>query len=229
MGPASDSPLPHETPAFQNAAEYAVVIRFTVAGGARQRTAERRAERVAERLASAAARAADVVAVSAVTGPASSDGSDDAILAPRSVRFAAANTGHAAYSDPQKLDRYLDPEHERALASLRAANAAYRARQDADRQRRQAVGCANAHRVGLLLFGDRRSCECVYCRPEDHLTARELAVSAPHLFPPPSCLCATPTPDGGRCMHHRHVEVVVLDGDPDALQQLAEACGREER
>lgn len=219
-----DNRPPHEAPAFQNAAEYAVVIRFTVAGGARQRTAERRAERVAERLASAAARAADVVAVSAVTGPANSDGT---VLVPRQVHFAAANTGHAAYGDPQKLDRYLDPEHERALASLQAVNAAYRARQHADRQRRRDLGCANAHRVGS--FGDRRSCECAYCRPEDHLTARELAASAPHLFPPPSCLCATPTPDGGRCLHHRHVELVVLDGDPEALQQLAEACGGGQR
>lgn len=219
-----DNRHPHETPAFQNAAEYAVVIRFTVAGGARQRTAERRAERVAERLASSAARAANVVEVSAVTGPARSDGT---ILVPRRVHFAAANTGHATYGEPCKLDRYLEPEHERALASLQAANAAYRARQHADRQRRQALGCANAHRVGS--FGDRRSCECVYCRPQDHLTARELAANAPHLFPPPSCLCAIPTPDGGRCMHHRHVELVVLDGDPEALQQLTEAYGREER
>lgn len=226
MAPASEpeSLLPHQTPAFKNAAEYVVAVRFTVAGGARRQTAERRAERVAQRVASAAARAADVVAVSAVTGPTSADGE---ILVPRRVHFAAANTGHAAYGDPQKLDRYLDPEHERALASLQAANAAYRARQDADRQRRRALGCANAHRVGS--FGDRRSCECVYCRPEDHLSARELAVSAPHVFPPPSCLCATPTPDGGRCLHHRHVELVVLDGDPQALGQLAEACGRGQR
>ncbi|MEX2620498.1 MAG: hypothetical protein WD250_09790 [Egibacteraceae bacterium] len=148
-------------------------------------------------------------------------------MVPRRVRFAAANTGHGAYGEPHKLDRYLDPEHERALASLRAANVAYRARQDADRQRRQALGCANAHRLGS--FGDRRPCECVYCRPQDHLSARELAASAPHLFPPPSCLCATPTPDGGRCLHHRDVELVVLDGDPPALRQLADRSGGDRR
>jgi len=125
--------LPHETPAFQNAAEYVVAITFTVAGGARARTADGRAEGVAERLANAAARAAGVVKVAAVTGPASGDGT---MLVPRRVHFSAANTGHANTGDPHKLDRYLDPEHERALASLKAANAAYRARQEADRARR---------------------------------------------------------------------------------------------
>ena len=101
-----ERPLPHETPQFQNAAEYVVAITYTVAGGARRRTAERRAERVAERLANAAARAADVVEVSAVTGPTSSDGT---MLIPRRVHFAAANSGQATYGDPHKLDRYLDP------------------------------------------------------------------------------------------------------------------------
>jgi hypothetical protein len=215
---------PHETAAFQNSAKYVVAVTFTLAGGARRRTAERRAERIAERLASTAARAAGVVDVSAVTGPTSSDGT---MLVPRRVHFSAANTGHATYGDPGKLDRYLDPEHERALASLAAANEAYRARQNADRKRRQAVGCVNAHRVGLP--GDRRSCECVYCRPDDHLAARELDASGSHWFTPPACLCGTPTPAGGRCMHHRRVEVVVIDGDPDALRQLAEASRRGER
>lgn len=71
---APEPPPAHETPQFQNAVEYIVAITFTVAGGARQRTADRRAERVAERLANAAARAANVVEVAAVTGPSSSDG-----------------------------------------------------------------------------------------------------------------------------------------------------------
>lgn len=215
---------PHETPQFQNAVEYIVAITFTVAGGARQRTADRRAERVAERLANAAARAANVVEVAAVTGPSSSDGT---MLVPRRVHFAAANTGHATHAELQKLDCYLDPEHERALRSLRAANEAYRARQDADRKRRQAVGCANAYRVGLP--GDRRSCACAYCRPDDHLVARELAENDSHWFTPLACVCGTPTPTGGRCMHHRSVELVVIEGDPQALRQLPEASRREER
>jgi hypothetical protein len=93
-----------------------------------------------ERLANAAPRAADVVEVSAVAGFAGGDGT---LLAPRRVHFSAADTRHVTYGDPDKLDRYLDPEHERALASLLAANEAYRARQRADRERRQAVGCTN--------------------------------------------------------------------------------------
>ena len=221
---AHERPLPHETPQFQNAAEYVVAITFTVAGGKRRQTAQRRAERVAERLANATARAADVVEVSAVTGPTSSDGT---MLIPRRVHFAAANSGQATYGDPRKLDRYLDPDHERALASLREANRAYRARQEADRERREAVGCANTHRVGLP--GDRRPCDCVYCRPDDHLAARELAAKGSHWFTPPSCLCGTPTPAGGRCLRHRDVHIVVIDGDPEALQQLAETTRHGER
>jgi hypothetical protein len=213
---ASDSPAPHETPQFQNAARYVVSVTFTVAGGARRETAERRAEKVAERLASAAARAAGVVEVTAVAGSAGSDGT---IVVPRRVHFAAANTGAGTYADPQTLDRYLDPEFERALASLKAANEAFRARQQADRQRRLAVGCTNAY--GASLFRERQRCECVYCQPDDYLVAHELAGRGSHWFGPLRCLCGTPTPTGGRCMHHRDATLVLLDGDPVSLQQLA--------
>jgi hypothetical protein len=209
----------HERPEFSNAARWTVAVTFTVTGGARPRTADRRAERITERLVNAAARAADVVEVSAVAGPTADDGN---MLAPRRVQFSAANTGQATYGEPRKLDRYLDPDHERALASLREANRAYRARQEADRKRREAVGCANTHRVGLP--GDRRRCDCVYCRPDDHLAARELAAKGSHWFTPPSCLCGHPTPAGGPCLRHRDVEIVVIDGDPEALQQLADAA-----
>ena len=133
----------HEHPRFVNSATYAVVVNVTVAGGARRRTAYRRAEKIAERLADTAARAADVVAVSAVTGPVGTDGE---IICPTTVAFSRANTGAGRPGDEGKLTRYLDPDHERARASLVAADARYRAEQRADRERRRVVGCPNLQR-----------------------------------------------------------------------------------
>lgn len=218
---------PHETPAFQNAVRYAVVVTFTVADGARRRTAERRARKVAERLANAAARAAGVVEVTAVAGVATEDESGARILTPERVRFAAANSGQGTYGEPGKLDRYLDPEHERALVSLRAANEAYRTRQRADRERRAAVGCANQHRVGLP--GDRCPCECVYCRPQDHLAARELAAEGAHWWAELRCVCGSRASAGVPCLRHRGVRVVALAGDPAALCELAALSGEQLR
>ncbi len=117
----------HEHDRFRNAAVYRVTVTYTVAGSARPATARRHAEKVADQIASAAARLRNVVEVRAVAGPAGSDGE---ILAPTRVRFTAANSGSGTYSDPDKLDRYLDPDHERALASLDAANAAWRRRRE---------------------------------------------------------------------------------------------------
>ena len=117
----------HEHDRFRNAAVHTIAVTYTVAGGARPATARRRAEKVADRIASAAARLRDVVDVRAVAGLAGSDGE---ILNPIRVRFAAANSGSGTYSGPDKLDRYLDPDHERALDSLNAANAAWRRTQE---------------------------------------------------------------------------------------------------
>lgn len=117
----------HEHNRFRNAAVHTIAVTYTVAGGARPATARRRAEKVADRIASAAARLRDVVDVRAVAGPAGSNGE---IGSPSRVRFTAANSGSGTYSEPDKLDRYLDPDHERALASLDAANAAWRRRQE---------------------------------------------------------------------------------------------------
>lgn len=77
---------PHETDRFRNAATYTIAVTFTVAGGARSRTAHRRAEKAAERITVAAARLADVVDARAVVGLAGQDGE---LLAPQVVRFAA--------------------------------------------------------------------------------------------------------------------------------------------
>lgn len=138
---------PHERDEFRNAARWTVCVSFTVAGGSRSRTAAGRAERVTARLASAAARLAGVVEVAAVSGPSWSDRPFEP-LAPRTVFFDAANSGQGAYGRPQLLSRYVDPEHERALVSLAQANAAWRAREQADRERRRAVDCANAYGLG---------------------------------------------------------------------------------
>jgi hypothetical protein len=209
----------HEDPRFYHAVTYTIAITVTVAGGARWDTSWRRADRLAERLASAAARAKDAVEVTAVAG-ASHDGE---ILMPRRVSFAGGNTG---LGSGRKLSRYLDPDHERALASLAAANARYRAKQQADRDRRTAVGCANVYRGGSL---PERPCPCVYCEPEDHeLGLRQAERFGSHMFGH-RCLCGVGVPEAhGRCLRHRDVEIVLLDGDGAALQLLARADDREE-
>lgn len=157
---------------------------------------------------------AGVVEVSA-RGGASREGD---VHWPSPISFAAANPGRG---EQGRLTRYLDPRHERALRSLAAANAAYRERRQADQDRRQAVGCANAY--PSLLEPSCAPCECVYCLPDEH-TADPLDTPTGERWSlPPRCLCGVPVPDeGGRCLAHRCVELVVLDGDAQALIGLAE-------
>ncbi len=203
---------PHETPEFRNAAEFTVMITFKVAGGVRPRTAEGRARKVAERLAAAATRMAGVVEVSA-RGGVSFAGE---VHWPSPISFAAASAG---CGEQGRLTRYLDPGHERALRSLAAANAADRERRQADQDRRRAVGCANAY--PSLLEPSCAPCECVYCLPGER--AGPLDTPAGERLFPPRCLCGVPVPaEGGRCLAHRGVELVVLDGDAQALVGLAE-------
>lgn len=210
---------PYETPAFQNAAEYTVTLTFVIAGGKRRGTAQRRGERVAERLTNYAARLADVVDLVA-TGGLSHKGE---VTMPRRVHFAAANTARGQPDVSGKLDRYVDPERDRALRALAADNAAAKARAEADRQRRSALGCRNVYRP--LLTG-KQHCDCVYCRPADHLMdirGLERGDAAGLRFVTPRCLCghrvALP---GQRCTLHRDTRLVVLDGDPPELHLLAD-------
>lgn len=209
----------YQTPAFQHAVEYTVSLRLVIAGGKRRGTAERRGLRVAERLASYAARLADVVEVTGAAGV-SHDGQ---VSFPRPIQFAAANTARSTRERPGTLSRYLDPERDRALRELAADNAAARARKDADRQRRSALGCRNTYQPTL---DGERPCECVYCRPEDHLLAfrRLQRGEADSLrVATPRCLCGQPVAmTGQRCLRHRDPRLVVLDGDPPALQLLAD-------
>jgi hypothetical protein len=179
-----------------------------VAGGARAWTAHRRARKVAERLANAAARAADVVDVSAKLGLVL--GAEVAWT--DSVSFSAANTGRGAFVDPELLFRYLDPDHERALVSLEEANARYRQRRAADRDRRHAVGCVNSHR---LPWSDTRACTCVYCDPVLHLA---LALRGSREGSP-RCLCGELS---SLCRRHDELVPVVLDDDAPELEQLRE-------
>lgn len=215
--------LPHETPEFQNAVEYTVTITFTVAGGRRRGTAERRAEKVAERLASSAARTPGVVEVAARSG----SSFRGEISWPSPVRFDAANNGSEPTGKPDRLTRYRDPEHDRALRSLAAVNAAYRERERADEQRRDAVGCGNTHRTLYQL--QPRACGCVYCRPGQH--ALDAMLDDP---PGPSpwrtyrCLCGVVVPaPGERCLPHRGAQLVLLDGDPGNLVRLHGDSGLE--
>ena len=203
----------HKDPRFVHAATYAVTITYTVAGGARPDTVHRRAGKVAERLANAAARAADVVDVMATVGPV---GVDDEVLAPSPVRFTAANTGTGTDSQPDKLARYLDPDHERARASLAEAYARDRAHRQADQRRRAAVACLNQGFSRLRWH----FCRCVYCDPAIHLAG---AGQEPGPWgEPPQCLCGRAVDvAGGRCRDHRDVQLVVLDGDPPSLVELA--------
>jgi hypothetical protein len=189
-----------------------------VAGGTRWRTGHARAGRIAERLANTAARAKGVVGVRAITG-ASRDGE---VLTPERVCFEAANSGHGTGADPSKLDRYLDPEHERALASLADAHTAARARRQADLDRRQAIGCSNP--AGLTP-GLARPCRCAYCRPDEHL---EIRAAAHEVCADGSrCLCGRPSiPLAFGCRPHRGQQLVVLDGDPPELARLAARIAR---
>lgn len=200
----------HEDPRFTNAATYTVAVTITVAGGARFRTAHRRAEKVAERLANAAARAADVVDASAKLGLVV----NDEVVWTDAVAFSAANTGHGSHAAPERLFRYLDPDHERALVSLEAANARYRQNRVADRDRRQAVGCVNAQR---LPWSDARVCSCVYCDPVLHLA---LALHGDREGSP-RCLCGELS---SLCRRHDGLVPVVLDDDAPELEQLRLRC-----
>ncbi len=206
---------PYQDPAFANSVTYTVAITYTVAGGARYGTADRRARKVAERLASHATRLGGVLEVTAVAGP-SQDGQ---VASPERVRFDQANTGHGTRLEPGKLDRYLDPDYERALASLQAANDAYRARQRADRERRTAVDCRNTHRPVLP---DRCYCECVYCQPDLHLEVTQLPDASGPTDGGRLCLCgASVATADGRCHLHLDVRLVVLAGDDEPLQLLS--------
>jgi hypothetical protein len=204
---------PHETREFTNSVEYTIQLTYVVAGGARWRTAHARARRIAERLANTAARAKGVVDVRAFAG----SSHDGQLLTPERVCFDAANSGHGTGADPPKLDRYLDPDHERALASLADANAAARARRQADFDRRQAIGCSNPAGLGP---GIARPCRCAYCRPNEHLEVR--TETRGPWAEGGRCLCGRPSaPSAFGCRPHRGQQLVVLDGDPPELARLA--------
>lgn len=207
---------PHDDPAFANSLVYTIAVTVRVRGGVRSGTTDRRAQAVAERLANHAARAKHVVETTADIA----ENFGGKLHWTRPVHFAAANSGKPSHGEPAKLDRYLDPEHERGLASLAAHNARHRALTEADRDRRLALGCPNACR----LIGARRPCDCVYCQPDDHYVAVQLQCSSASMAcGPPPCVCGRHTPTGERCESHRNVEVVALEGDPDSLHVLADA------
>lgn len=207
---------PYETPAFSHSAEFTVAITVVVAGGKRHTTADARARRIFERLANHAARSKPALEVTATAG-ASHKGE---ILWNTAVAFTAGNTSPDPLHEG-KFYRYLDPEFEHAKQTLAAANAAAQARREADRRRRRAVGCANAY--PSLLEPGRRSCECAYCEPEDHLLAARPHDSATHGLALGRCLCGTAVPrPGQRCSRHRNVTLELLDGDPAPLQLLAD-------
>lgn len=213
----------HERPEFRNAVSWTVTITFVVAGGARADTARGRAEKVAARIVSATARLAGVVEVRAVAGP-SSGREEFTPLAPRRVLFDAANSGHGTYGRPDLRDRYLDPDRERALASLAEANAADSARRRADESRRRELGCVNSGRSRSDPL--RLSCECVYCAPALFLAGltRPYPEVSPHPIDRPRCVCGV-DPDHPlgqrRCERHRSVRIVVVDGDPESVAEAA--------
>lgn len=202
---------PHERDEFTNAVEYTVAITVVVEGGARHGTADRRARRIAQRLADHAARAKHVVDATAAAG----FSHEGEILSPRGVYFPRANSGHADRDG--KLSRYLDPEHERALLSLRQHNARERKRRQADFDRRVAIGCANAVRSGHY-------CVCVYCLPTGHQPSEWVADHGSTDFRGPAmCPCGRMlAPDKRRCDRHHDVAIVALDGDPPALLEVAD-------
>ncbi len=204
---------PHETDRFRNAATYTVAVTYTVAGGARRETAHRRARVVAERIASAAARLSDVVDASAVAGV---PGPDGTLVARRAVYFANANTGRPDRGG-DKLNRYVDPDHERGLASLADANRQTRDHRDADQVRRQAVACLNTWRTPGR---PSAACTCVYCQPGRHLEL--LTDPSARAVWTPRCICGRPVSDpGDRCTRHTDTEIVVLDDDPDDLTTVS--------
>ncbi|QBI20229.1 transcriptional regulator [Egibacter rhizosphaerae] len=131
---------------------------------------------------------------------------------PLPVRFAAANTGHPASGDPGRLARYLDPEHERALASRAEADRAARQRRRADEDRRRAVGC----RTVAALGGRSGACWCVYCDPAIHLNERRQRAG----WTEGRCVCGALPPHGSACVGHRCHELVVLVGDHPAVALL---------
>lgn len=211
---------PHKAPEFANSTEYTVSITFRVEGGAREQTATRRARKIAERLVNHAARAGNVIEVTAVGGV--SEGGRP--LSTERLPFAAANTGHATNDEPSKLDRYLDPEFERGLDSLAEANAAAPGASEIDRHRRQTLGCLNTTRSATRPLS---RCLCVYCAPVAYEHAvRRAEAGAPHPLVTPRCICGRAVAAAGlRCVRHHSHELVVLDGDPPALQRL----GRRQR
>lgn len=128
--------------------------------------------------------------------------------------------------------RYLDPDHERALASAAQVRAARQALEQADRGRRRALACRNTYRTGLRPHREPvTGCECVYCDPEEHYRPVRLSADRGHNpFVVYRCLCGGPVPAAGqRCGRHRDTAVVVLDGDGSALALLAQAADQEPR
>lgn len=206
----------HETPEFRNAVEYTVTVTFRVAGAARYAAGRRRAQRIAERIAASAARMAGVVEVTARGGQ-SSDGKASLTYP---LRFEGANTGTAALGEPEKLDRYLDPDRERALQDLAAANRAHEDAHRRDRERRIALGCGEAS----PLTRGHHTCDCVYCRPQEHQhDAETLRRLGPSPYQPYRCPCSAAVDSlGGRCARHDRVQLVVLPGDPPALQRYVQ-------
>lgn len=204
----------HDDPRFRNSATYQVAVTVTIAGGARWQTAHRRADRVAERIANAAARAADVVDVHAQVGPPDAEGR---MIAPTPVHFAAANSGTGRLDRPDRLSRYLDADHERALTSLADANRRHRQRRDADRDRRRAVGCVNAVRALWTTTTMPGLCGCVYCDPDLHLVLAEHPDERGGEVP--RCLCGR---SADSCSRHADAALVVMDGDLRSLAELAE-------
>jgi hypothetical protein len=159
-----------------------------------------------------------VVHVRAVAG----ESHDGQLLTPERVCFDSANSGHGTGVEPSKLDRYLDPDYERALASLADANATTRARRQADFDRRCAIGCSNPAGLGP---GLARPCRCAYCRPQEHLEVRTEAHET--WVNDGRCLCGrASTPAAFGCRPHRGQQLVVLDGDPPELPRLAAVIAR---
>jgi hypothetical protein len=205
---------PHEDPRFFHSVEYTVTLRLRIAGGARFGTADRWGRQVAEKLANAAARMRHVVEVTVTAG----ESHDGELRQAFPVYFAEANTGPDPRTQPGKLARYVDPDHERALESLAAANAAYRARQHTDRARRRDAGCASPS----VPPGGFNPCHCVYCDPGAHDAADTAArIDPDNPYIEYRCVCGLPVPGAGeRCVRHRSVPLLVLDGDSDELRRV---------
>jgi hypothetical protein len=218
---------PYQTPWFQHSAEFTLTLTVVIAGGARPSTASRRARQTFERVANHTTRLKDVVAVTAVGGP-SHHGQ---VSWPQPVAFPAANTEPGTVGSG-KLLRYCSASElvtRFPTSTLTTsvpngrwpqANDAARRRRDADRRRRRAVGCANAHPA--LLQPAHRFYGCVYCEPEEHLLAlRRQEHPQAHGSALERCLCGQPAPhEGPRCTNHRDVGLEVLEGDPPALNLL---------